>query len=381
MQGSKPRLLEFFAGGGMAYAGLRDVFDCVFANDIDPRKCQSYRDNFPSHSIVERDIWDLQPSGTPDADIAWASFPCQDLSLAGARRGLNAPRSGAFWGFWSHIERLDSEGRAPRTIVLENVAGLLSSRMGRDFSTLAETIAAAGYRVGAFVLDAADFVPQSRPRLFIVGRRGRIPPGLTRSTPDPRIHPPRLIAAVSRLEPPAALAWTWWTLPPPPRRNVNLVDVLESAPPPSVWRSAEALAKIMDQLSPLHRERVDAALAAPSVRVGAVYRRIRTEGGRRVQRAEVRYDGLAGCIRTAAGGSSRQLLLISENGRIGLRPLLPSEAARLMGCPDGYRLPASATQAFKLIGDGVCVPTVRWLGEHLLKPLVFSDTAQTLSAA
>jgi DNA (cytosine-5)-methyltransferase 1 len=95
-----------------------------------------------------------------------------------------------------------------------------------------------------------------------------------------------------------------------------------------------------------------------------------------VQRAEIRYDGIAGCLRTPAGGSSKQLLLVTENGRARLRPLLSREAARLMGLDDSYKLPSAETNALKVVGDGVSVPVVRWLGEHLLAPLATGGKAR-----
>jgi DNA (cytosine-5)-methyltransferase 1 len=136
-----------------------------------------------------------------------------------------------------------------------------------------------------------------------------------------------------------------------------------------MWRPDEAAHKLIEQMAPLHRRRVEAALAERRWMAGAVFRRIREENGQRVQRAEIRYDGMAGCLRTPAGGSSKQLLLVTENGRARLRLLLAREAARLMGCDDGYRLPDNETAALKVLGDGVCVPVVRWLGENLLAPL------------
>jgi DNA (cytosine-5)-methyltransferase 1 len=129
-------------------------------------------------------------------------------------------------------------------------------------------------------------------------------------------------------------------------------------------------------MAPLHRQRVEAALADPNWTAGAVYRRIRIENGKRIQRAEIRYDGLAGCLRTPAGGSSKQLLLVTENGRVRLRPLLAREAARLMGLPDSYKLPKSETNALKVMGDGVSVPVVRWLGINLLAPLTGAKPAK-----
>jgi DNA (cytosine-5)-methyltransferase 1 len=97
---------------------------------------------------------------------------------------------------------------------------------------------------------------------------------------------------------------------------------------------------------------------------------MRSEHGRKVQRAEVRFDGLAGCLRTPAGGSSRQFVLVIEAGELRARLLTPREAARLMGLPDDYRLPTSATAALHLAGDGVVANVVRRLAAELLEPLL-----------
>ena len=118
--------LEFFAGGGMARLGLGARWDCAFANDFDPVKAATYRANFADAGdhFHEGDVWKLGAGDLPGrADLAWASSPCQDFSLAGARAGLAGGRSGAFFGFWRLIEGLAAEGRAPRAIVIENVEG------------------------------------------------------------------------------------------------------------------------------------------------------------------------------------------------------------------------------------------------------------------
>jgi DNA (cytosine-5)-methyltransferase 1 len=378
MATARASFLEFFAGGGMARQGLAGQFGCAFANDFDPMKCATYRRNFPNEPLDEGDIWNLDAKKLPQSDLAWASFPCQDLSLAGERRGLNAPRSGAFWGFWNVIERLGD--RAPRTLAIENVAGLLSSHNGRDFSALVTQLADAGYRVGAMVIDAALFSPQSRQRLFIIAHKGKLPPGLTSDQPDAVYHPAGLCAAVESLPDTTHMAWVWWRLPYPPKRNVDLAALLDRNPPEDAWRSDDDLKHLLDLMAPLHRQRVDAAFADRKWRAGAVFRRIRVEHGERVQRAEIRYDGMAGCLRTPAGGSSKQLLLVTENGRARLRPLLAREAARLMGCDEGYILPPKETAALKVLGDGVSVPVVRWLGQHLLAPLA-SGRASARAAA
>lgn len=120
--------------------------------------------------------------------------------------------------------------------------------------------------------------------------------------------------------------------------------------------------------SPPHRARLEAVLAAGRRRIGAAYRRVRVENGRKVQRLELRFDGLAGCLRTPAGGSSRQYVVVCEGGRARLRRLTAREAARLMGVAEDYRLPPSQSAGLKLMGDAVAVPVVRALSDGLLTP-------------
>jgi DNA (cytosine-5)-methyltransferase 1 len=118
-------------------------------------------------------------------------------------------------------------------------------------------------------------------------------------------------------------------------------------------------AALLALMAPAHRAAVEARIQSGERAVGAVFRRMR--GGQ--QRAEVRFDGLAGCLRTPRGGSSRQTLLVIDKGQVRSRLLSPREGARLMGLPDAYRLPRSATAGLHVIGDGVAAPVVRWLAE------------------
>ncbi len=163
---------EFFAGGGLARTGLGKHWTCLFANDISPKKAQAYRGNF-SHSseLLVEDIRTVDPHTIPgNALLAWASFPCQDLSLAGNGGGLGAARSGVFWPFWMLITRMAEEGREIPIIVLENVIGLLSSNKGKDFQELLTVLVTAGYHPGAVVIDAAHRNRRRRPTGFSGGR-------------------------------------------------------------------------------------------------------------------------------------------------------------------------------------------------------------------
>jgi DNA (cytosine-5)-methyltransferase 1 len=107
----------------------------------------------------------------------------------------------------------------------------------------------------------------------------------------------------------------------------------------------------------------------------------RDEIGLKVQRAEVRFDDVAGCLRTPAGGSSRQLILVVEGPSVRARLISSRETARLMGLPDDYKLPGTYNEAYHLTGDGVVVPVVRHLATHIFEPILKRLEPQTMVAA
>jgi DNA (cytosine-5)-methyltransferase 1 len=367
MAASSLSFYEFFAGGGMARLGLGDGWTCAFANDFDPLKARAYAENFGDGHLRVGDVWKLEGSDLPGrTDLAWASSPCQDLSLAGNRRGLEGGRSSAFWGFWKLIEALEGEGRAPRAVVIENVAGLLTSAGGEDFTALAAALARLGYRFGAVEADASRWLAQSRPRLFVIAVREVAPhPG----APHEPFHTRAVREAFERLPNALKARWIWWSLPEPRRRNGDLAAILE--PDHAVaWMDEAAVERLLGLMAPVHRAKLAAARETGERRVGALFRRVRVEKGVRMQRAEVRFDGLAGCLRTPSGGSSRQFVIVVEGETKRARLLTPRETARLMGLPDDYRLPARTTAALKITGDGVAVPVVRAIAEGILEPLL-----------
>ena len=377
MSRNAPRsFYEFFAGGGMARLGLGDGWSCAFANDFDAVKSATYRANHPDAEdhFRQDDVWKLEASDLPGrADLAWASSPCQDFSLAGARAGLTGGRSSAFFGFWRLMEALGAEGRAPRTIVIENVCGLLTS--GGDFTALCAALASQGYSFGALEIDAARFLPQSRPRVFVVATLAPVPSGLIGDSP----FRTRLVReAQARLPADLADRWIWWRGAAPAARNSDLASLLE--PDDAVtWHAPARTAALIALMAPLHRARLDALTASGQRAVGGLFRRMRVENGVRVQRAESRFDGVAGCLRTPRGGSSRQTLVVVDGGYVRTRLLSPREGARLMGLPESYWLPKAATSALHVIGDGVAVPAVRWLATNILQPLL-DETPRVLAA-
>lgn len=370
---------EFFSGGGMARLGLGESWTCLLANDIDEKKASAYQTNFSGDHLTVCDVSALTPCDLPGvADLAWASFPCQDLSLAGRGEGLEGNRSGTFWPFWNLMQGLARERRAPRIIVLENVCGAITSNGGRDFAAIGRALVSEGYRFGAVVLDAAHFVPQSRPRLFIiaVGQRVRLPYGVSRSDPSTLWHPRSLVEAKFSLSKKTQEHWVWWDMPAPPPRIGGFADLIEHELQGIEWDREADTRKLLSLMSPLNREKVRAAQLENRLRIGALYKRTRSG----VQRAEVRFDDVAGCLRTPSGGSSRQRILIVEGDRVRSRLISAREAARLMGLPDSYKLPHNYNEAYHLVGDGLVVPAVRFLAANVLEPIVHGAATRALVA-
>ncbi|WP_417276018.1 DNA cytosine methyltransferase [Castellaniella sp.] len=360
---------EFFAGGGMARAGLGTGWNCLFANDFSQTKANSYRTNWGDKDLTVADIYTLTANDLEaQADLAWASFPCQDLSLAGSRAGLKGNRSGSFWGFWKLVQELNSQGRKPSTIILENVYGILTSHEGKDFEIIAKAIAAEGYVFGAMVIDAVHFVPQSRPRVFIVCTDAKlsIPKDQIARRPQPAWHPTKVIGAYNSLPKAVRAKWRWWKMPAPTHQLQTLDDIVEAEPKGVAWHTKKETNKLLSMMTPLNRKKVLEAQQFGRLKVGTIYKRTR-QG---IQRAEVRFDGIAGCLRTPAGGSSRQIIMIVDGPEVRSRLLSPREAARLMGLPETYKLPEKYNEAYHLAGDGVVVPVVAHISQNILVPIL-----------
>lgn len=393
MTDTRPTYYEFFAGGGMARAGLGDDWQCLFANDFCEKKARAYVENWGGDHFHGGDIGAIAPSDLPGAaDLAWASFPCQDLSLAGAGAGLEGRRSGAFWSFWRLIDALVRAGRGPRIIALENVVGILSSRNGEDFNQICKAFAGAGYRFGALIVDGVKFVPQSRPRVFVIAIREdlEIPEEVTARAPSPDWITTPLERAHERLPGALRARWVWWRLPAPVhdargRKRKALRDIIERAPNSVAFDTPDLTVSLLAMMSATNRAKVETARETArqtgALQVGALYRRTRIENGDRVQRAEVRFDDIAGCLRTPSGGSSRQRILLIDKAGIRSRLISARETARLMGLTDSYILPAAYNEAYHLTGDGVVAPAVAHIRGFIFDPILRNAARRVVRAA
>ena len=371
----RPRVLEFFAGIGLARMGLEDAgFRVAWANDYEPDKKAMYDAQFgesPEHAFVLGDIGKVKAGDLPrDADLAWASSPCTDLSLAGTRAGLAGTQSGTFWHFTKLLRELGDD--RPEAVVLENVVGLATSHGGDDLTAAIKEFNDLGYSVDVLAIDARRFLPQSRPRLFLVGAQ----------------NPPEDVAEQNSELRPDWLQWVYGDkslrthrakLPRPPApKTEGLGEFVEDlALDDERWWDAERTEAFTMSLSPTQRDRVMALKRSGGVKYRTAYRRTRNG----VAVWEVRADDISGCLRTARGGSSKQAVVRLGNKRLQVRWMTPREYARLMGAGDYDLSAARNNQALFGFGDAVAVPAVSWLAENYLMPLVRGTLAAQTSEA
>ena len=363
----KKTFAEFFAGIGLMRMGLeREGWTISFANDIAADKYEMYSEHFrdaKSHFVLDN-IHTLSAETIPTVALATASFPCNDLSLAGMRKGLAGKESSAYWGF---IRILDEMGeRRPPLVLLENVAGFLTSHGGRDFQSALLALNRLGYAVDPMIIDAARFIPQSRVRLFVVGCRqngqGMWNVQETLSFYESDIRP-RALAEFVLCHP--EIVWNIREVPPLPANAQALPDILEDLPDNSLfWWSDTRRDYLISQMSERHAAQLKKMMEGRKWTYGTVFRRIRK--GRSM--AELRSDSIAGCLRTLRGGSARQILIQAGRGQVKVRFLTPRECARLMGADD-FIIKAEFNKALFGFGDAVCVPVVAWIARHYLNPL------------
>ena len=322
------RAAEFFAGMGLMRAGLESVgVETVFANDICPVKAALYRDNWGDDALHVGDIRALTGDDIPDIELATASFPCVDLSLAGYRKGLQGKQSGLVMDFLRILGEMDE--RAPGTVLIENVPGFLTANDGEDWQTVIGGLNRLGFETDHIVVNASAFVPQSRARVFIVAaQQGRI------ELPEP----------------------------PPPRDDLRLADM---ADPAGDWWPPARLASFLLSLSPIQECRVTGYQGRDETGFFGAFRR--TRNGTPVW--EVRADEKAGALRTTRGGSAKQAILRAGGGGLAARWMSLPEYARLQGAGDMRYGTVTPQQAMFALGDAVCVPVIEWLGKHCLASL------------
>jgi len=191
---NKPTFIDLFAGIGGFHLAFHNVgAKCVFASEWDECARKTYQANFKKISpeffqksivcttlangkIIESDfagdIAKVDPNSIPNHDIICGGFPCQPFSQAGFKKGFGDARGTLFFNI-AEIIRI----KRPKAFFLENVRGLLAHGNGNTITVIEQTLRGLGYSFDYKIIKASDFgLPQHRPRLYMVGFRGRKKP-------------------------------------------------------------------------------------------------------------------------------------------------------------------------------------------------------------
>lgn len=362
--------VEYFAGIGLVRLGLEQAgWNPVFANDFNQMKKDMYVSHFQDTNdpYSTNDIFNLEPNEIPNALLATASFPCIDLSLAGYQNGLSGKHSSAFWGLIQILR--EQEDSKPSIIMLENVPGWLTTNKGEDFRLTIKSLNNLGYTCDVFSIDALHFTPQSRRRIFAIGMvRERPNNAYERFKSRPASLANKALKRV--VDANQDLSWDFLPISASlPKSSEGLSQIIEEIDNDDKrWWSSEEVERHLSMMDPKHYERVEILSQRSRISYRTIYRRKRD--GK--QRAEVRAGDTAGCLRTARGGSSRQIVLAAGDGSIKMRHMTPREYARLQGVPEEYPIPENTIQALNGFGEAVCVPVITWIGEQILNPLAYA---------
>ena len=283
----------------------KSSFRCVWANEIDKYACQVYRKNFGEGELYEGDIRTVQPGDIPEAELLVGGFPCQAFSIAGKRKGFEDTRGTLFY----EIARLARANRY-KTLLLENVYGLLNHEQGDTFATILGVLDEMGYDVEWQVLNSKDFgVPQNRERVFIVGH--------LRGKSRPKVFP----IGESSQESNGTLGLQ------SPRQTAGSLRATDYKGTHNNIREVKAV------LTPDRQEK-------------------RQNGRRFKENGEPSF--------TLTGQDLHGVMIDSK-----IRRLTPTECERLQGFPDGWTEGVSDTQRYKCLGNAVTTNVITAIGEKL----------------
>lgn len=299
------KVLSLFSGiGGFDLGLIRSGMEVEAMCEID-RFCQkTLRKNFPDvrlYSDVREVSFDRH-----SVDLVCGGFPCQDLSIAGERKGLSGSRSGLWFEFQRVIDEVE-----PRWVIIENVPGLLSSRGGSDFAVIIHWLANRGYGVGWRVLNSKGFgLAQQRKRVYIVASFGARD-GCT------------LLFDKESL-------------------SRNLKESRDKRE-----EDSRTLAKCLMG----HGQRIDYETET------FVY----WEASHGYDPVRIpKEQNLTSTLSAKMGTGGNNVPLI------GLRRLTPVECERLQGFPDGWTEGNSDSQRYKQLGNAVSVPVIEWIGNKII---------------
>ena len=395
--------LDLFSGLGGFHLGLKQAgfkFKWTGFSEIDKYATQIYKRRFPDAEELGS-IINIRPETLPKIDICTFGFPCQDLSVAGKRKGLSGQRSGLFFTAMRIIEVTK-----PEVFIFENVKGLFSSEEGRDFETVLRTVADLGiYECEWQLLNTRWFLPQNRERVYFIGH--------LRGKSRPKVFPFResYFNAQGKRKGfkdgvRANVIDSNYFKGPDGKRTMIQIETK-----PFAWSKSHRTGKTEADKRRKKYGKIEHRIKTNEfnclstgegcgnqstqnfVKVGTLRTHKDGEGFRQVKDdccptipARAREDGsgqpvidVSPCIR-AQHHNTADVHFIPEKSQI--RRLTPTECERLQGFPDGYtefgsiytqrthpeliNIRISDTQRYKTLGNAVSVPVVKAIGERLL---------------
>lgn len=302
---------DFFAGiGGMRIGFEQSGFKIVYANDINKKACETYRNNFKKTNIDCRDIKDVDIDKLPDFDVFLGGFPCQPYSAIGKRLGLDDERGKVFFQI---IKILNA--KKPKAFVLENVKQLILHNNGDVLRQMINNLEWLGYSINLKTLNSQDFgVPQHRERLYIIGF----------------LNPKKTFVLRKR------------------NKKSKLEDILEKR---KIEESYYLSEKYYEGLLN-HKKR-------------------HMEGGNGFGCVILNKKGVSNTLVAGNMGRERNLIKDKKNSknRFGIRKLTTRECARLQGFPDSFILPNFTTVAYEQLGNAVTVPVAKAVAKAVKRVL------------
>ncbi len=321
----KFRFIDLFAGIG----GMRIGFEsaggrCVYSSEWNKFSQQTYEANFGD--VPDGDITKVDAAGIPDHDILVAGFPCQPFSIAGVSckkflgrpHGFEDKTQGTLFFDICRILKV----KQPSAFLLENVKNLKSHDGGNTFRIITDSLSNLGYVVNYRVMNAKGLVPQARERVFLVGMRS------------------------------------------------DTVQEEEYFEFPSISENGIALKSILEK-------RVDKKYTLPdgtwrAMRRHAEHHR-KAGNGFGYNIADLNEPAKTMTARYYKDGGE---ILIGQKNK-NPRKLTPRECARLMGFPEGFKIPVSDNQAYRQFGNSVVVPLVKVVAKKLSRHLTGPTAGRT----
>lgn len=308
---------SLFSGiGGIDIAFQQAGFEVQWAIEKDAACCKTYRNNFDTTELLECDIHDVEPESLPKVDVIVAGFPCQSFSVAGKQRGFADPRGNAFFEIQRFI--LWNE---PRFVFLENVPNLMDHDNGKTFNVIHNVLSELGYVIRYRVLRASEYggVPQIRDRIYIVAFREQEDCDRFRF-PDP-------IDLGTTIEDVLI-------------RNSKKHKVYYYGVDDPFFHSAKRFVKRNDSIYRVYHNSI-----------------------------KVTQNHMCPTLTASMGTRDNQVHLVLDD--YGIRKLTVQECLNFQGFPKDFCFPQTITvnDAYKQIGNSVCVPVIRRIAEQIQKIL------------